>query len=234
MGDGGRGGRVKKQGSVCEVTVDGEWKGQTRQAKGTPINTSWLPQVSRRRHRSLGMLRIEGAGGQNVNCSRHSSKNTKECHIFCRLSVSLQTAPGERVEMVQRFCVLLGSVVVDSKLMPWHSFPKRMFWPICPPINHSTSVYVTHYFSQIGLEAGEWKDERMITDCRHDRDSNFSTFFAATVKSRTHLRVHQSKMFPFTPEKPLWCARHLTNLFTDKFLVLISLSGCFVSLFSVF
>lgn len=114
-----------------------------------------------------GQWKGRGEGGQKDNHHRQSSKNTKECHILCRLFTGHSR---EWVEMALGFDVQLCSVVVDSTWTLRHFFPKCMYQPICPAINHSTFVYVTHYFSQIQLKAVGWRDRRIITGCYCDED----------------------------------------------------------------
>lgn len=159
MSDGIESGRVgwQERGGECERSWR-EWKRRIRRAKGTPINTFWLPQVSQRRDRSAERGRRRRVGGRKDNRSGHSSGNTKECHIFCQLGASPQATQGNEPRWLRVFDVRLASVV-DSKWTRRYSFPNCTHRTICLPINHSTFVYATHYLNQIQFKA----------DCQHDR-----------------------------------------------------------------
>lgn len=126
MVDGNESSRVGEQGSVCEVSELTRMEG-TDQASRRDTNQHLLIASGVPVERSIcGEGKRRGVGGPKDNRSRHSSKNTKECHIIRRLSVSLQATQGNEPRWRRGFYVRLGSAV-DSEWMLRHSFPKCMY-----------------------------------------------------------------------------------------------------------
>lgn len=66
-----------------------EERGRIRQAKGTPINTSWLPEGSQEEDQSCDRgLRRDGSDSRTKTAPRSSATITDECHIvFAKFGV---------------------------------------------------------------------------------------------------------------------------------------------------
>lgn len=78
--------RFGERVSVCEVSELTRMK-RTDQASERGTNQHLLIASGVPGERSIcGEGEERRVGGRKDNCSRHSSKNTKECHIFLRLS----------------------------------------------------------------------------------------------------------------------------------------------------
>lgn len=71
-----------------------EWKGRTRQAKGTPINTFWLPQVSQGSDRSMGKGKEEGWEDRKITTPDTRQRIQRSVISSARLSNSLQATHG--------------------------------------------------------------------------------------------------------------------------------------------
>lgn len=152
-----------------------EWKGRIRQAKGTPINASWLPQVSQGKDRSVRKGREEGQKDGKITASDNCQRIQRSV-ISSAGSLSLRRSLRGMSRGGAMVYVPLGSVVVDSKWTLRHSSPKCMYRPICLPINHSTIAYVTHYLNQIQFNAAKLKVKRRMTALQHVKDLSTLTF----------------------------------------------------------
>lgn len=97
---------------------------------------------------------VRRVGGRKENYSRHSSKNTKECHMFLWLSTDYS---GEWAAMVRGLMFGLAHLLLTGNGCSDTPFPKCMYKPICQTINHSTFVFATHYLSPIQFNAVRWE-----------------------------------------------------------------------------
>ncbi len=94
--------RVGEQGSVCEVSELMRME-RTDQASERDTNQRLLIASGVPGERSIcGEGERRGEEGRKDNCSRQLSKNTKECHIICRLCLSAGHS-GEWAEVARWF-----------------------------------------------------------------------------------------------------------------------------------